>query len=76
MSRVTRSMLAAQLAARHPQAEEYFRNSLYSVFRQWTTLELAVNYQWGGPNSAEKASRLVDDVYGMFGGPNTIYKDV
>ena len=32
-----------------------FKEGLESVFRQWTALELAVDQQWGGVNSSEKA---------------------
>ena len=55
----TRAARAARLAARHPQAAEYFLAGLNAVFATWTALELAVHHEWGGSNSKEKAERCV-----------------
>ena len=60
----------------HPDCVEAFTQGLGSVFRQWTALELAVHNQWGGPNSAEKANSLMDEVLHLFEDPRTRYKDV
>jgi hypothetical protein len=60
----------------HPDAERYFTAGLESVFRQWTVLELAVQNQWGGPASAEKAATLHMEVLNLFRSPEKIYKDV
>jgi hypothetical protein len=59
MSVNTRAARAARMAARHPQADENFLAGLNAVFATWTALELAVHHEWGGPNSREKAERLV-----------------
>jgi hypothetical protein len=71
---LTRSAAARQ--DRHPQADEAFRQGFLSVFRQWTALELAINHSWGGHNSQEKATRVVEEIFQLFYGPDRVYKDV
>ena len=74
---LTRSAAAAlERKNRHPEADNAFKQGLFSIFRQWTALELAVSHQWGGPSSQEKANRLIDEVYQLFLGPDKVYKDV
>lgn len=75
---VTRSAAAfAEVrAARHPQADEAFKEGVASVFRQWTALELAVHNQWGGPLSQSKADGIVAEVLKLFERPSRVYKDV
>jgi hypothetical protein len=77
-SMITRSATVAESLrkSRHPEADETFRRGLSSIFRQWTALELAVSHQWGGPSSADKANRLMEEVYQFFQGPDRVYKDV
>ncbi len=58
------------------QAFQAFQEGINSVFRQWTALELAVHNQWGGPNSADKANMMIQEVLDLFGGNKRIYKDV
>ena len=65
----------AEIASRHPQAVQFFTEGLGSTLRQWTALELAVHHQWGGINSNDKAEALVNELVGMFTGPDKIYKD-
>lgn len=76
-SMITRksSKLDSERASRHPEADQYFKEGLGSVFRQWTALELAVFHQWGGPSSAERANALVIEILQMFNGNERIYKD-
>jgi len=77
MAGFTRSQTFKQeLEARHPEAEEAFKQGVGSVLRQWTALELAVSHGWGGTNSQHKADELLEDVLAMFGGKERIYKDV
>ncbi len=45
------------------------------MFRQWTALELAVHNQWGGPNSAQHADELVNNIMDLFDTAEKIYKD-
>ena len=74
---ITRAAAAeTRRKSRHPEADEAFRRGLGSIFRQWTALDLAVSHQWGGPASADKAARLLDEVYQFFQGPDRVYKDV
>lgn len=60
----------------NPQYKDAFIQGFGSVFRQWTALELAVHNCWGGPQSAEKANNLMNEVLELFNNPKTIYKDV
>ena len=60
----------------NPQYKDAFLQGFGSVFRQWTALELAVFNCWGGPQSAEKANYLMNEVLSLFDNPKTIYKDV
>ncbi len=62
-------------ADRHPEANKYFQEGLGSVFRQWTALELAVHHEWGGANSSQRATELMQEILDMFLGPERIYKD-
>lgn len=77
MAGFTRSQTyAAELAARHPESAEAFKQGVSSVFRQWTALELAVQHGWGGVDSEHKANELLLDVLSLFEGKERIYKDV
>lgn len=58
------------------EAIQAFREGTNSIFRQWTALELAVHNQWGGHNSEEKATSMINNVLELFGGTQKIYKDV
>ncbi len=60
----------------NPQYRDAFIQGFGSIFRQWTALELAVHNGWGGPQSAEKANQLMDEVLAIFDDPKRIYKDV
>lgn len=60
----------------NPQFRDTFIEGFGSVFRQWTALELAVHNCWGGPQSADKANELMNQVLALFNNPKTIYKDV
>ena len=62
-------------ADRHPEANKYFQEGLGSVFRQWTALELAVHHEWGGANSSQRATEIMQEVLDLFLGPERIYKD-
>ena len=61
---------------RHPDANRAFFEGMASVFRQWTTIELAIYHQWGGPNTQQKVDNLKNEVANMFLGTTKIYKDV
>ena len=69
----TRSM--AILAARHPEAPQYFKAGMSAVFKMWTALELALFHQWGGQQGGEAALDLQEELYNMFLLPERIYKD-
>ena len=60
----------------NPQYKDAFLQGFSSIFRQWTALELAVHNLWGGPQSAEKANELMNQVLALFDDPKTMYKDV
>lgn len=57
------------------QSFSAFKEGLGSVFRQWTALELAVDQQWGGVNSSEKADQLINSILSMFSSSKKVYKD-
>jgi pre-rRNA-processing protein TSR2 len=60
----------------NPQFRDAFLQGFSSTFRQWTALELAVHNEWGGPQSADKANELMNQVLALFDDPKTMYKDV
>jgi hypothetical protein len=60
----------------NPQFKDAFVQGFGSIFRQWTALELAVHNEWGGPQSAEKANDLMNQVMAIFDDPKRIFKDV
>lgn len=70
----TRALLTRE-AARHPDAAACFRDGMCSVFRQWTALELALHHSWGGPEGSEHVVALIEEIMGMFLGPEIMYKD-
>ncbi|KAJ1424836.1 Pre-rRNA-processing protein TSR2-domain-containing protein [Ochromonadaceae sp. CCMP2298] len=74
---ITRAQAArqAEIATWHPQAVSAFTEGVGSILRQWTALELAVHYQWGGPSSSDRADDLVKELVDMYLGPDRIYKD-
>jgi hypothetical protein len=74
---ITRAQAArqAEIASWHPQTVSAFTEGVGSILRQWTALELAVHYQWGGPSSSDRAEELVKELVDMYLGPDRIYKD-
>ncbi len=50
----------------NPQSQAAFEEGVKHLFRRWTALNLAVENQWGGANSAEKANWLVEDTIEWF----------
>jgi hypothetical protein len=44
-----------------PEAKAGFEEGVGLVFSQWTALCLAVEQEWGGPDSEAKANYLIDD---------------
>lgn len=49
-----------------PEAKAGFEEGVGLIFSQWTALCLAVEQQWGGPDSEAKADYLIDDVVQWF----------
>ena len=49
-----------------PAQRELFEEGLAIVFERWTALCLAVEQQWGGQGSADKATELYLDVMEWF----------
>ena len=47
-------------------AKEAFEEGVGLVFSQWTALCLAVENEWGGPMSRDKADLLIDDIIQWF----------
>lgn len=43
-----------------------FEEGAYLILARWTALALAVEQQWGGARSKEKAQQLYDDVIAWF----------
>lgn len=41
-------------------------SGVHSTFVRWTALQLAVENQWGGRSSNQKAAQLENDVLGWF----------
>ncbi|XP_071815433.1 pre-rRNA-processing protein TSR2 homolog [Apostichopus japonicus] len=56
-------------------AHEVFRQSVSSVFRGWTGLQLAVQNGCGGPHAKEKAEWMVGAVFDWFMENDGIYPD-
>lgn len=57
------------------EAVQAFHDGLGAVLRQWTALELAVTFQWGGPDSRESAVALQEELFELFLAPEKVYKD-
>ena len=71
----TRALLERE-ASRHPECVIHFTAGLQSVFGQWTALELAIHHQWGGAGQGvQQVSALIEEIRGLFLGPEIIYKD-
>jgi pre-rRNA-processing protein TSR2 len=49
-----------------PEAKAGFEEGVGLVFSQWTALCLAVEQEWGGPDSEDKANYMIDDVIQWF----------
>lgn len=49
-----------------PAARPAFEEGARLLFQQWTALRLAVENQWGGQNSDEKAQWLLQDTIQWF----------
>ncbi len=49
-----------------PAAKPMFEEGVRLVFRRWTALALAVENQWGGANTADKANWLVQEATEWF----------
>lgn len=48
------------------QAKEGFEEGVGLLFSAWTALVLAVENEWGGPDSSDKANFLIDDIIQWF----------
>ncbi|RUS28167.1 Pre-rRNA-processing protein TSR2-domain-containing protein [Jimgerdemannia flammicorona] len=59
------SAQAASEMTTHPN-QLAFTDAVTSIFQAWTALKLAVDLDWGGPDSAEKRDWFVDTVVGQF----------
>jgi hypothetical protein len=49
-----------------PEARPAFEEGVGLIFSQWTALCLAVENEWGGPMSSDKADQLIDDIIQWF----------
>lgn len=49
-----------------PQARPAFEEGTRLLFAKWTALSLAVENQWGGPSSSEKAQWLLQETIQWF----------
>jgi pre-rRNA-processing protein TSR2 len=47
-------------------AKEGFEEGVGIIFSQWTALVLAVENQWGGSESANKADYFIEDILEWF----------
>lgn len=59
----TRTTTTPQLS---PEAKAGFEEGVGLIFSHWTALVLAVENQWGGPDSATKADYFIDDIIEWF----------
>ena len=50
----------------HGQAKAAFEEGARLLFTRWTALALAIENQWGGTNSAEKAQWLLEEAITWF----------
>jgi len=48
------------------QFKKSFEEGCYLLFMKWTALQLAINNEWGGSTSKEKAKALYDEVIEWF----------
>jgi pre-rRNA-processing protein TSR2 len=53
-------------AALSPAAKEGFEEGVGLIFSSWTALVLAVENQWGGPDSERKADHFIEDALEWF----------
>jgi pre-rRNA-processing protein TSR2 len=49
-----------------PEMRSIFEQGVFLLFKRWTALQLAVQNEWGGSRSAEKAQQLLTDVTEWF----------
>ena len=49
-----------------PATRPHFEEGVSLVFRRWTALLLALEGEWGGPTSSEKAQALYEDTLDWF----------
>jgi pre-rRNA-processing protein TSR2 len=61
-----RSNPAAGTSQLAEAAKEAFEEGVGLIFSQWTALCLAVENEWGGPMSRDKADLLIDDIIQWF----------
>eukprot|EP00878_Enallax_costatus_P022436 GHUV01023801.1.p1 GENE.GHUV01023801.1~~GHUV01023801.1.p1 ORF type:complete len:135 (+),score=20.11 GHUV01023801.1:47-451(+) len=54
------------IAQLSPEAKAGFEEGVGLIFSQWTALVLAVENQWGGPDSATKADYFIEDIIEWF----------
>ncbi|KAG5178463.1 Pre-rRNA-processing protein TSR2-domain-containing protein [Tribonema minus] len=57
------------------EAWELFKQGVGSVLRQWTALQLAVDNNWGGGNSQQKALAMEAELVEMFRTKKQVYRD-
>ena len=48
------------------EAVSKLASGVHSTFVRWTALQLAVENEWGGRSSSQKAAQLENDVLGWF----------
>ena len=48
------------------QCRSQFAEGLSLLFSRWTALGLAIDNEWGGPSSRQKAEQLYEDVLHWF----------
>lgn len=58
-----------------PAYRPYFEEGARIVFQRWTALNLAVENQWGGPTSAEKAQQIYNECIAWFYASKEHYED-
>lgn len=49
-----------------PQFKPLFQEGVTLLFQRWTALQLAVQNEWGGSSSKEKAQALLEEVIEWF----------
>ncbi|CAI5472710.1 unnamed protein product [Closterium sp. Yama58-4] len=64
------------ITAAEQHADGWFREGVRLVFARWTALQLAVENQWGGARSAEKAQHMQADlVHFCYSKRGAVYSD-